>query len=302
MTFAATPSEISPKKLIQLYRNWLRTPETREPYSENTILAYEQTLRRFERFIEENDINDIKEVNLFVIRTFLRGYAEKLSSQSIFAMRSALSSFFDYLHYEDIVDENPVSQLVAKQKKAGRGGRKKVRLPPVLSESEIESLMMMLDMDNSRYGLKRRAMVGLLLDTGMRVSEMLSLAVSDANCLLEGHAVTIIGKGNKERRIPYLGHYAETLSAYLEIISLPENAPLFPDRINKERPMGRSSVYLAINKALRQAGIAKPQKGPHLLRHTAASIMLKEGNTTVEVRDALGHSSTAITETYLHAI
>lgn len=302
MATSAISSEISPQEAIRMFQNWLRSPETREPYSKNTIMAYERTLSRFEQFIEENDINDIKDVNMLVIRIFLREYTEKLSSQSILAMQSALLSLFDYLHYEDIVDENPVRQLNAKQKKAGRGGRKKVRLPTVLSESEVDSLMMMLDLDNSRYGIRRRAMVGLLLDTGLRVSEMLSLTVSDGKNLLEGQAVTIIGKGNKERRIPYLGHFAETLAAYLDIIRTPGQAPLFPDRIRKDRPMKRSSVYLAISKALTQAGIDKPQKGPHLLRHTAASIMIKEGKTSVEVRDALGHSSTAITETYLHVL
>lgn len=285
---------------FETFMKWLKSPDSGEPYSNNTISSYARILGLFDRFLKENEIIELDEVNAFIIRSFLREHANGRSHATIMLFRSALSSFFDYMVYEDILNENPVNRLKDKEKHKRRGGRKKKRLPPVLSETELEVLFHSLEQINGARGVKIRAVIGLLLDTGFRVSEMLSLKAGDARKLLYGEPLFIVGKGNRERRVVYLGNYADLLEEYLTATNLEDGAPLLPGR--GSTLMSRQGVFRLVKSALKRAGLAKPQSGPHLLRHTAASLMLKRGLTTVEVRDALGHGSIAITEIYLHVV
>lgn len=227
------------------------------------------------------------------MRDFLREVGKDAANTTTSMYSHALSSFYEWLRYEDILDDNPVSTLRDRQKRIGKKSTPKKRLPSVLTEDEVQSLF---------YGISQgkgdkteiSAIVGLILDTGLRISEALSMTVRDGITILNEGTLRVVGKGNKERLVRTLREYEDLLRAYVYKDQRDPNERLFSVR--------RAGAYRAIKRALSRAGIQKPQMGPHLLRHTAASLMLKHNWTLAQVRDNLGHSSIAITEIYLHVV
>lgn len=145
------------------------------------------------------------------------------------------------------------------------------------------------------------AMLGLLLDSGVRTEELCSLTVAEGRTLVETGKMRIIGKGNKERAITPMLEYRSALEVYMnDQRGLPPTTPLFRSR--NGMPMRQAGVHRTVSYYLGLAEISKPQRGGHLLRHTAASLMLASGVNIRLVQEFLGHASITTTERYLHLV
>jgi site-specific recombinase XerD len=171
----------------------------------------------------------------------------------------------------------------------------------VLQHHEREALMDILFARKHVNRERDLALVGLLLDSGLRGSEATSLRMRDGRSLLASGSLRVIGKGNKERLIRPMPTYRQFLEDYLEKRLMDvDDSCLFPSRRGK--PIGGALLHHLVRKSLGAAGIAKSQMGPHLLRHTAASRMLAAGENLRQVQEYLGHSSLLTTSKYVHLL
>ena len=192
---------------------------------------------------------------------------------------------------EGIVITNPTNRLLAP-----RIGRK---LPRSLSESDVEALLAAPNVDTS-LGLRDRTMLELLYATGLRVSELIGLTLTEVN--RRQGVVRIVGKGAKERLVPF-GEEAQTwLERYLvegrpEIVKARLSDAMFPT--NRGAAMTRQAFWYAIKRYAMVAGI-DAQLSPHTLRHAFATHLLNHGADLRVVQLLLGHSDISTTQIYTH--
>ena len=203
---------------------------------------------------------------------------------------SSLRSFFGWLQTEGIITENPCDGIDAP--KIGR------YLPAVLSVDEVNDIMN--SVDQSKWGgVRDRAILELLYGSGLRVSEVSDVRIS--NVYLQEKFVRIVGKGNKERVVPMGDPATEAVTAYLAV--RPEPADTDSEDIlflNKSgRQLSRISVFNMVKKQAMLAGITK-EISPHTFRHSFATHLIEGGADLRVVQEMLGHESILTTEIYTH--
>lgn len=284
------------------YARWLREGDALRPYSPHTIRAYLQAFSGFYAIIKENMVTHPKDVNAATIRYYIKKRAESgASAATITANLTALENFFAYCQFDGLVDGNPVGDYKRALSQSRRGGRKPKRIPPVLSRVEQAAL---IDVIFSRSHANRDrdlALVGFLLDSGLRTAEVCALTLQEGRAFLESGRLRVIGKGDRERDVRPLDDHRAHLAAYVECRSAEEGGePLFPSL--RGRHMSQAGVHALVSGYLMRAGIDKPQMGGHLLRHTAASRMVSAGINIRRVQETLGHASLTTTENYVHLL
>lgn len=291
---------------IPEYFNWLEFGNPATPYSKHTIRAYKSEILLFMDFIKDNQLESALEVNNPVIRQYLSIYSKKGSKPSTISQKlSCIDSFFEWLYLEDYIDYNPISKFKQTLRRSGRGGRKEIKIPSFLFPDEVQKIFLELNKSDSKRTIKKRAIFGLMLDTGLRASEIEKITVQDANNLISTGTLKVTGKGRKERVIHSREQYNDYLSDYLEFYfpdykESSKSSELVLFTTTKGNPFKQENLYSMINGILKKLGINKEQSGPHLLRHTAATMMLKEGRNIKEVQMSLGHSSIQTTSLYTH--
>ncbi len=290
--------------LISGFRKWLENPDGRHPYSENTIRSYIRGVMDFVDFLEGNHVDYLDEVNETWVKAYYKTLKAKgVSNSTLTARMSAIDLLYTYCFIEEIFDENPVFRFkkqLQEQNRRVRGGRAPVKLPPVLYPHEQDELIGSLMESEHKNAVRDLALIGLLLDTGLRTSELISLNMIDGRTLLRTGSVRVMGKGNKERMVRSLRRYESFLADYLSGEEREDREPLFVSTHGNR--LRQNTVHGIINRHLDRAGIEKPQSGGHLLRHTAASEMLAAGWSIKKVQENLGHASLMTTERYLHLI
>lgn len=284
------------------YERWLNEGETMRPYSKHTIRAYLRGYDRFSAFASENDLKTPDEVNGAWLRAYIRSLSGcGLSSASIKANLAAIDTFFAFCQYEGLISGNPVENFKMDGERRRRGGRTPKRIPPVLLHHERDALIDVIFARNHPNRDRDLAMIGLILDSGLRTEEVCALSLNQARSLLETGQVRIIGKGNKERIVRPMERYRDFLKSYVEIKEgRPGSEKLFTTRTGSA--MNQQNMHKIITRYLHEAGIEKPQTGGHLLRHTAASLMLASGENIRRVQEFLGHASITTTENYVHLL
>ncbi len=282
---------------------WLCAPDIGHPYAPRTRSLYARVVGRFLAFMAKNDLRHPNELNAAWLRAYVRTLTETgLANASLRLYLGALDLFFAFLQNEGLIDDNPVFRL----KNAGngpkrRGGRTQRRLPPVLYAFERDALIDGIFARQHRNRDRDLAMVGLLLDSGLRTEELGTLTLAHGRTLLATGQVRVIGKGNQERLVRPLDTYRPALSAYVQARArAPASDWLFPARTGQA--MRQPLLHKLVQRYLRQAGIDKPQMGGHLLRHTAASRMLAGGLNLRVVQAYLGHASLTTTAAYVHLL
>lgn len=294
--------------MLQLFESWMRGPNFRSPYSAHTIKAYTRSVRDFIRFVDSEGIEALDEVNAAWLRKFSFGGGkdENSASSTIGVRLAAIDLLFVWACETGHAGINPAIDFkdAMRRRKGGQGGREGQRLPTVLNWDEQESLMQQAMSQTTIAAYRDAAMIGLILDTGLRREEVCALRLADAEAYYAGR-MRVVGKGNKERLAQFTSHHAGRMRSWLiareRIRIKSENADLLflTDEGNTMLP---DLVYQQVRRLLQRAGIRKPQSGPHLLRHTAASRMLAEGVNIRRVQENMGHSSVATTSRYLHLL
>ena len=281
------------------FRDWLVEGGWQNPYSPHTIRAYTQAVERFLAFMAGQQIEAFERVNSAWVRRYSRHLEARYCKATVKHSLIGLSKLFEYLQdshqYQGI---NPVEQakLEIRRKRGGLSYPK--RLPVILHDFERRILFDCL-VQEKPINLQKIAMIGFALDSGLRTSELLALSQKAIFSYLKTNSLYVVGKGNKERIVRPLTNYLPQLHEYLH--GLPPGALAFPSaRTGGVHP--QSFLFRTVQQTLHRCGIEKPQSGGHLLRHTAASLMLRHGYTLLQVQKYLGHSNISITNNYLHLV
>lgn len=264
-------------------------------YSENTIAAYRRDLEQFFGFYGEyaNQVPvKIDTVNKVAIRHYLGMLTESgLEISSISRKLASLKAFFKFAARQGYVDSNPAALILSPKTKK--------RLPVVLTEEEIGRAIQLPD-DNTLVGKRNRAILELFYSTGIRLAELLALNIGDVN--FNRLTLRVLGKGSKERIVPYGKKAAAALDDYLswrknEYGALALNSPLFISsrggRVS--RPLVQKLIARLLQSVSEQAHLS-----PHVLRHSFASHLLDHGADLNAVKELLGHSSLSTTQLYTH--
>lgn len=260
--------------------------------SEKTIESYSSDLSKYLEFLKQTGVNDITQADTPLILKHLIALRESgLGSKSCARHLITLRGFHKFLAQEKILEFDP-----AKFVDLPKSG---LKLPDVLSVSEVNHLLNIPD-SNTPLGKRNSAMLELLYAAGLRVSELVTLKFLDVN--LEACFVRVMGKGSKERVVPF-GLYAKNkIDDYIN-----NSRPLLlKNRISKYlfvaragKPMTRQGFWKLLKQYVKQAGIKK-KVTPHSLRHSFASHLLEGGADLRTVQVMLGHVDISSTQIYTH--
>jgi integrase/recombinase XerD len=276
----------------ELLDNFINYLSIERNLSKNTVESYRRDLNKYLFFIKTKGFNDITKVDRSQINSFLFQQKDRgLSMNSISRNLVAIKVFHRFLVREGYCKDDPTSLI--ESPKLWR------RIPDVLSLQEVKSIIEAAYPRNWQ-GIRDRAILELMYASGMRVSEVANLKVSDLN--LDIGFVRCLGKGQKERIIPIGKSAILSIKRYLDktrgkLVKKDTTSALFLSRIGKE--ISRQSIWKIIKKYARVAKIKKSIK-PHTLRHSFATHLLERGADLRSVQEMLGHSDISTTQVYTH--
>lgn len=261
--------------------------------SKNTIDNYSFDIDRLCLFLDENSIS-VSPITITeeTIQQFIYHIAKQLNARSQARIISGLKSFFSYLIFEDYRPDNPLELI-----ETPRIGRK---LPDTLSIVDIDRLIAAIDL-SSNEGERNRAMLETLYGGGLRVSELVSLKISDL--FFDEGFIKITGKGNKQRFVPigsytqkYIEIYKDKVRSHLNIQKGHEDT-LFLNR--RGRQLTRAMIFTIIKDLAVKIDLNKTIS-PHTFRHSFATHLLENGADLRSIQLMLGHESITTTEIYVH--
>ena len=266
---------------------------TERGLSPRSVEAYERDLREFAGFARSRGTRSPADVSRAAITIYLVTLRRRGKAAATVKRRAAaLRAFYRYLLHEDLVTADPTLDLASP--------RLLLRLPRVLTVEDVARLLAMPD-PSTVDGLRDRAMLELMYASGLRVSETVTLDLSDID--LAHELVRCLGKGNKERIVPVGTQAIRALRDYLGqgrprlIRGRRPTQALFVNRWG--RRLTRQGCWKLVRKHARAAGITKPVT-PHVLRHSFATHLLERGADLRAVQEMLGHASISTTQVYTH--
>lgn len=273
--------------LIEQFINYMRIERG---VSENTIEAYSRDLRGLADFLEKKEVS-LKEIDINILTEYVSQLSKRLSKRSLARNISAIRTFFKFLTLEGIIKDNPSRFLeVPKISKT---------LPGILNEHEIE-LLLNQPLINTPIGLRDKAMIELLYATGVRVSELVNLRLSDLD--LNIGYIKVMGKGAKERFVPIGERAINILKEYIKKVRSKfdkERGSPYLFLNNRGKPFSRQGFWKMLREYAKKAGIKK-KITPHIIRHSFATHLLKNGADLRSVQMMLGHSDISTTQIYTH--
>jgi len=269
---------------------------TEKRVAHNTFSSYKRDLEQFIVFITKKDISFIA-ITGENLKSFIHYlYGLKLNARSIARKISTLKAFFLYLNtHHDIKDITKELHIPKIDKK----------LPTYLSKEEVQALLACAENDASDIGIRNMIMLYLLYVSGMRVSELINLCITDIN--FETGFISITGKGGRQRMMPFPETVMELLKKYIyslqDDFSITTNHNmiyLFPVVYGKTiKPISRQSCWIILKRLCIQAGIKRPIS-PHQLRHSFATHMLEKGADLRSLQMLLGHENINTVQIYTH--
>nr|WP_314839891.1 site-specific tyrosine recombinase XerD [uncultured Flavobacterium sp.] len=276
--------------IIKSYQSYLKIERG---LSKNTVENYSFDLERLLLFLSQNEIvvSPLK-ITDETIQQFIYSVAKEVNPRSQARIISGLKSFFKYLVFEDYRNDDPMELI--ETPKTGR------KLPDTLTVEEIDRLIQAIDLSTNE-GERNRAMLETLYGCGLRVSELVTLKISDL--FFEEGFIKITGKGNKQRLVPisnvtqkYILLYKNTVRTHLTIQKGFEDT-LFLNRRGKQ--LTRAMIFTIIKNLAVTIDLNKTIS-PHTLRHSFATHLLENGADLRAIQLMLGHESITTTEIYVH--
>ena len=261
--------------------------------SKNTIDSYTRDLEKLILYLEENKI-ELSPITIDdnSIQQFIYEIAKSVNPRSQARIISGLRSFFDYLIFEDYRETNPTDLIEAP--KIGR------KLPDTLSEDEINQLITAIDLSHPQ-GERNRTILETMYSCGLRVSELITLKISDL--FFEEGFIRVIGKGNKQRFVPIHYNAQKYISFYIKSIRTHISAQKgFEDVVflnRRGKGLTRQMIFIILKNLSIEIDLKK-KISPHTLRHSFATHLLKNGADLRAIQQMLGHESITTTEVYVH--
>ncbi len=284
-------------------QDFLRFLEVDKKYAENTIAAYQNDLNQFYQNVKidedgskpENWV-DISKSNITDYIDFLKtsGYTSSTVARKV----AAIKSYFHFLVAERILEDDPTFSLDSPKVKK--------RLPKAVSPGEIERILQAPADEGGPKAQRDLALLEMLYASGMRVTELVSLNVSDLTFDKENtHSGSVRVKGkraSKERLIPLDGKILTTLQTYIgqareQLVHDSNEDALFLN--NRGQRLTRQGLWLIIKHYVEAVGISS-QVTPHTLRHSFAAHKLSQGKSLQDIQKLLGHANISTTQVYAH--
>lgn len=259
--------------------------------SANSVEAYERDYQRLKAYMEAHGLDVVRasfdDLQAFVFDTFKDIASVRTQARLI----AGIHSFYRFLLYHHYIEQDP-SELLETPKK-------ELHLPDVLSLEEIDKMIAQIDMSKSESH-RNRAIIEMLYGSGLRVSELVNLRLSDIY-LQEGY-MRITGKGSKQRLVPISPVAAEWFVYWMldrSLLDIKAEATdiAFVNRYGRQ--LTRAMIFTIIKTLARAAGIQKTIS-PHTLRHSFATHLLQNGADLRIIQQLLGHESISTTEIYTH--
>lgn len=262
-------------------------------YSQHTVDAYENDLTSFFNFSESfSGFTEIPKIEVKIIRKWLASLKEvDTDSRSINRKISTLRSFFKYYYSISILKQNPMRTI--SNLKVSK------RIVQALPEVDIETLFSCVDFPSTWDGRTHELLLHILYNTGVRCEELITLTVSNID--FDRMNIKVLGKGNRERIIPVNKELIRLITVYiagkgLEFLNCETNYLLVT---KKGLKLYSKYVYNVVNMYL-SAVTTIDHKSPHIMRHTFATHLMKNGAALAAVKDLLGHDSLASTQIYVN--
>ncbi|MDF2569897.1 MAG: xerD 2 [Sporomusa sp.] len=260
--------------------------------AQNTLESYGRDLRQFQTYLQNSQLDFIQNSNRNTILSYLNNLQVKGRAVSTISRNlAAIKSFYQYLVRERHLEKDPAVNL--------ESPKLEKKLPKILSITEVEELLKQPNTFQPT-GLRDKAMLELLYATGIRVSELISLNISDVN--LDMGYIKCYGKGAKERIVPLGSIAAKCVQEYIakgrpKLVRTYEEASLFVNHHGNR--LTRQGFWKIIKKYAMEANITK-EITPHTLRHSFATHLLENGADLRSVQEMLGHADISTTQIYTH--
>ena len=295
----------------QLLRDYLNFMTVIKGKSENTVKEYYYDLRMFLKFLrassdglplislddislENFDMNLLKEISLSDLYEFMAYVNDEKSSNDNYRARkvASLRSFFKYLHVKvNFIETNPAEYLDSPKIKK--------RMPRYLSFDECVRFLNAID---GKHRQRDLAMFVIFLNCGLRLSELVGINIKNID--FDKRTLRVIGKGNKERMVFLNDLCMDAINSYMAVRPNDIVKPQSRDALFLSAQGNRISnrmVELLAKKYFDKAGIDSELYSPHKLRHTAATLMYRDGNVDIRtLQELLGHASLSTTQIYTH--
>lgn len=259
--------------------------------SDNSVTAYELDFKRLKTYMDEHHIDVVRatfdDLQAFIFETFKDIKSAKTQARLL----SSIHSFYRFLLYHHYIEQDP-SELLEMP-------RVEKKLPEVLSLEEIDAMIACIDMSKPE-GHRNRAIIEMLYGSGLRVSELTDLRLS--NIYRQEGYMRILGKGSKQRLVPMSPVADEQLGYWLQDRYALDIKPEAVDIVflnHYGRQLTRAMIFTIVKRLAQAAGITKTIS-PHTLRHSFATHLLQNGADLRIIQQLLGHESIVTTEIYTH--
>ncbi len=276
---------------IRRFKNFLKLERS---LAENSVIAYVQDVVKLKQFSEISNLPaspiELKTSDLSNFFIYLNEVGLSVYSQA--RILSGIKAFYKFLHYEEIISDDPAAIV-----ETPRLGRK---LPDTLNIHEIDLLLDAIDLSTPE-GARNRAMLETLYSSGLRVSELINLRIS--NIFFGERFLKILGKGDKERLVPigrsalkYIEVYLNEVRVHVPVKKGFENYAFLNRR---GQALTRVMIFTIIKNLGKEAGLTQ-NISPHTFRHSFATHLIEGGADLRAVQAMLGHESITTTEIYTH--
>ncbi|USQ75187.1 tyrosine recombinase XerC [Ornithinimicrobium cryptoxanthini] len=287
------PRDVVPDEVLHAFRRHLESERNR---SEHTVRAYLGDVGAMSHALTESGVAGLADITLADLRSWLGAQSTEGAAPSTIARRSAAArTFLRWAKQTGRISADPSLRLGAPRKGSA--------LPGVLKKAEASDLMELAAVaadDDDPVHIRNRAILELLYASGMRVGELAGLDLDDLD--LSQHVARVLGKGAKERTVPFGAPAAEALQGWLDggrprLVTAESGPALFLGR--RGRRVDQRQVRSVVHDLLSHLPDAA-DLGPHGLRHSAATHLLEGGADLRVVQELLGHASMATTQIYTH--
>ena len=283
-------STLSSKDSQRIVRRYYQYLKLEKGFSPNTVEAYMRDLDKFLIFIKDEG-KDFLHVQLDDLHTFSALMNDiGIQPTSLSRILSGVRSFYHFLVLSDVLEINPTELL--------EFPKKPKHLPDVLTVEEVDAIESVIDLSLPE-GQRNKAIIETLFSCGLRVSELVTLKLS--NLFLDDGFIKVEGKGSKQRLVPISQQAIHELQLYFLDRNLLPIPAEYQDFVfvshRRKKPLTRVMVFLMIKDLVDRAGIHKTVS-PHTFRHSFATHLIENGADLRIVQEMLGHESILTTEIY----
>ncbi|WP_291565196.1 tyrosine-type recombinase/integrase [Bacteroides sp.] len=259
--------------------------------SEKTVRSYGIDLSKFEEYLKTLDSDiQLENADADVVRGWVVDLMEQgMLETSVNRKLSTLRTFYKYLLRKGVISKDPVRMV--------KGPKRKKPLPVFVKEADMDRLLDDTSFNDDFEGVRNRLILVMFYETGVRLSELISL--KDVDVDTSKYVLKVTGKRNKQRYIPFGQELKELISEYRSLRDeAVEDVESFFVRKNGA-PLYQMMVYKLVKQSLSKV-VALKKRSPHVLRHSFATAMLNNNAELQSVKELLGHESITTTEIYTH--